>query len=116
MKKSLTIVLFATITIFTSFNSNAAEGDPWSTFKEVAHKFHTANGQFLSLSVDEQNEFLLATKRIKSILASHNDERAAVKLKEIISAEGIFKLVWASKPDVVEIDLYMQIPELPVVQ
>jgi hypothetical protein len=116
MKKLLTLALFATSTVFMSLDSNATERNPWSTFKEVAHKFHTANGQFQNLCSAEQNDFLIATEQIKSRLSSHNNEKANAKLKQISLAESIFKFVWESKPMEVAIDVNMEIPEPPVVQ
>ncbi|SOE21749.1 hypothetical protein SAMN06298216_2205 [Spirosomataceae bacterium TFI 002] len=116
MKSLLTIALFATSTFLMSFDSNATERNPWSTFNEVVNTFNTANGQFQNLSADEQSQFLQATEHIKSRLSHHNGERAAEKLKQVNLTENIFRFVWTSKEISEDIDINMEIPKAPVVQ
>lgn len=116
MKNLLTIAIIATTTVFMSFDSNASEGNPWSTFKEVVHTFNTANGQFQNLSAEDKNNFLEATEHIKARLSHHNDVRATEKLKQVNLTESIFRFVWESKTETESIDINMEIPKAPLIQ
>lgn len=116
MKNLLTVALFAASTFLMSITASAMERNPWSTYNEVVNTFNNANGQFQNLSMEEKNDFLMATAHIKARLSHHNDIRATEKLKQINLTESIFRFVWTSKELDEGIDINIEIPKASVSQ
>lgn len=121
LAKSVIVILGITVLSFRSMaaerNENVVkhtENSPWTTFKEVVKAYQTSPGKFLNLSKNAQAEFLSAAEVMKIRLAMSNNEHAEEKLMKIDIAVNIFRFVWESKPEQMEIDFNMEIPPAPV--
>lgn len=82
-------------------------------FKAVVSTFFTSNGEFLNLSSEDQNTFINSAETLKTKLAKRNDEKAKELLKKVDLTENVFRFVWNSKPEYVEMDFGFEAPELP---
>ena len=81
-------------------------------FKTVVKTFYTANGQFLNLPTEKQNEFINSAEILKEELSQKENEKAEKLLKKVDLTENIFRFVWDSKPEYVEPEFSFEAPEL----
>ncbi|AWV98742.1 hypothetical protein [Arcticibacterium luteifluviistationis] len=96
-----------------TFQSNAAEhvDNPHFQIMEVIRTYQTDAGKFQHITKAEQSEFYRAAGMMKNSLATHSDFISEARYKEIDTAEKVFRFIWESKPEYVEIEL-TKAPEL----
>lgn len=109
MKKLLASII---VLLGISFQSNAAD-HPWLDVKHVIRTYQEDSGKFLQISKEEQTEFYSAANLMKEDLSKHSDFISKARVKEIDAAVNVFRFIWESKPDFVEIDTTIEAPELP---
>lgn len=109
MKKLLAAII---VLLGISFQSNAAD-HPWLDFKHVIRTYQVDAGKFQKITKEEQAEFYTAAKMMKEDLSRHSDFISKARVKEIDAAVNVFRFIWESKPDFVEIDTTIKAPELP---
>jgi hypothetical protein len=91
------------------FKKNA---DDWSTFKDVVLTYKVSNGKFQNMTKAEQADFFAAAETLKSNLAKAKGNGAVAFVKQVDLAEDMFRFIWNSKPEYVEIEEAIQAPTL----
>ncbi|KPM50042.1 hypothetical protein [Jiulongibacter sediminis] len=79
-------------------------------YKSVVSTFFSSNGQFQNLTDEQQNEFINSAESLKQELSQKDDYRAKRFLKKVDLTENIFRFVWESKPEYVEMDFSFEAP------
>ncbi|WP_341224541.1 hypothetical protein [uncultured Arcticibacterium sp.] len=108
MKKLLAAII---VLLGFSFQSNAAE-HPWLEVRHVIHTYQVDAGKFQQISKEEQAKFYSAANMMKGELSKHTDFISKARVKEIDATINVFRFIWESKPEFIEIDLGVKAPEL----
>ncbi len=114
-------IAFSSISSFATNNSDVLTGESsnldkrpkgkenWDTFHYVVQTYKTSNGKFQQLDAVKQSEFFDAAESIKSHLAKSYRPGSEELSRQINITENVFRFVWNSKPEYVDVESYMDV-------